>query len=156
MTEPIKPEPVCRQPATEGVCTVRVRYCECDPMGVAHHASCVPWLEHARTELLRDSAMTYAALEREGVFLVVTRLEVRYRRPLRYDDVVEIATRVVGGSRVKIKYEYALRVLEAGDGNAQRLVDAAQVCVAASSELACVDASGRVRPLPDWLVPPGG
>lgn len=142
-------------PRREGATTVRVRYCECDPMGVAHHASFIPWLEHARTELLRDTGVTYAALEREGVFLVVTKLEVRYRRPARYDDVLEIATCVEGGSRVKIRHTYEVRVLEPGDADASRLVEPARTCVVASSELACVDGAGRIRELPGWLVPEG-
>ncbi|MFO0084137.1 MAG: acyl-CoA thioesterase, partial [Phycisphaerales bacterium] len=50
---------------------VRVRYCECDPMNVAHHAAFIPWLELARTELLRTSGVSYAHLEAAGVFLVV-------------------------------------------------------------------------------------
>src|SRR5436190_12187766 len=85
---------------TSNVSRLRVRYCECDPMGVAHHAAYVPWLEIGRTEILRDTGVTYADLEKHGVFLVVVKLEVRYRRPVRYDDLVEVRTRVTGGSRV--------------------------------------------------------
>jgi len=139
-----------------GSIEVRVRYCECDPMGVAHHASYAPWMEMARTELLRSAGVTYAQLEHEGVFLVVTKLEVRYRRPIRYDDRVEIACRVVGGSRVKIRHEYELKLIEAGDGRRERLEDRGGQCAVASTELACVSADGRVRELPGWLAPKGG
>ncbi|MDX2146778.1 MAG: acyl-CoA thioesterase [Planctomycetota bacterium] len=91
-----------------GACRVRVRYCECDPMGVAHHAAYIPWLEIARTEVLRESGVSYAQLEAAGVLLVVVKLEVRYRAPIRYDDMIEIRTRVAGTSRVKIEHEYEL------------------------------------------------
>lgn len=137
-------------PRTEGSSTVRVRYCECDPMGVVHHASYVPWFEEARTELLRDCGVSYAQLEREGVFLVVTKLDVRYRRPARYDDVLAITTRVEGGSRVKIRHVYEVRVESPGDGDTARVGDAP--IVVASTEIACVDAAGKVRELPAWLV----
>lgn len=141
-----------------GVTQVRVRYCECDPMGVAHHASYVPWLEMARTEILRDAGVTYAQLEQAGVFLVVTRLELRYRRPIRYDDLLEIRTRVVGGSRIKIRHEYELSVVERG-GQAPNPHDPGipldGICGTGSSELACVDRSGRPQALPEWLVPAG-
>lgn len=125
---------------------VRVRYCECDPMGVAHHAAYIPWLEIGRTEILRDTGVTYADLEKHGVFLVVVKLEVRYRRPIRYDDLVEIRTRVVGGSRVKIEHEYDVVVVERA-GTAL-----GDVVAAASTTLACVGGEGRVRELPEWLV----
>ena len=59
----------------------------------------MPWMEMGRTELLRDVGMSYAALEAEGVFLVVTKVEVKYRRPLKYDDLVEIRTKVDKASR---------------------------------------------------------
>lgn len=155
------PEPmITRAPSIpvpdRGTCQVRVRYCECDPMGVAHHAAYVPWLEIARTEILRDAGVTYAELETAGVFLVVTRLELRYRRPIRYDDVLEIRTRVVGGSRIKIRHEYEVAVIERA-GRSPEPTDPSippdGVCCVGTSELACVDRNGRPWPLPEWLVP---
>ncbi|MFG0305697.1 MAG: acyl-CoA thioesterase [Phycisphaerales bacterium JB040] len=140
-----------------GVITVRVRYAECDPMGVAHHASYAPWLEMGRTELLRETGRSYARLEAEGVFLVVTRLDIRYRRPIRYDDVLEVRTSVGSTSRVKIRHAYELALVERG-GRAPDPDDPATprdgVCSVAESELACVGRDGRVRPLPDWLLLP--
>lgn len=115
-------------------------------MGVVHHASYVPWLEIGRTEILRDTGITYADMERQGFFLVVVKLDVRYRRPVRYDDLIEIRTRVVGGSRVKIDHEYDVVVVERGG---QRLEEQAAV---AFTTLACVDAQGKIRELPPWLV----
>lgn len=135
---------------TSGVVPIRVRYCECDSMGVAHHAAYIPWLEIGRTELLRDSGVSYAQLEEAGVFLVVAKLECRYRRPVYYDDLVQVRTTVVGGSRVKIEHQYEITILESGPSKAG---DRSGVVFAATSTLACVDREGRIRPLPDWLTP---
>ena len=55
---------------------VRVRYAECDPMGVLHHAIHPVYLEMGRTELLRQSGFTYRALEERGIYLVITKLEL--------------------------------------------------------------------------------
>lgn len=129
----------------EGVIRVRVRYCECDPMNVAHHAAYVPWLEMGRIELLRDAGVSYAAMERAGVYLVVASLGVRYRRPIVYDDVVEIRTRVSGGGKVRIEHAYDLAVVER-DGRACEVSAAS-----AESVIACVGAAGRPRALPAWL-----
>lgn len=126
---------------------LRVRYCECDPMGYVHHASYLPWLEMGRTEILRDAGKTYRGLEEEGVFLVIVKLECRFKRPGRYDDLIEVRTRVVGGGRVKIEHEYeVVRVPEGGAGGAE------EVLMTASSTLGCVDGAGKVRELPGWLV----
>lgn len=138
-----------RAAADTGRTRLRVRYCECDPMNVAHHAAYVPWLEAARTELLRDAGHSYAAMEAAGVFLVVTRLDLRYRRPIRYDDVIEVRTTVTGGGRVRIDHAYEVFVVERA-GTAHPAGEPA--CVATST-LACVNREGKVSPLPGWLVP---
>lgn len=124
---------------------LRVRYCECDPMGVVHHASYVPWLEIGRTEILRDCGVTYADLERSGVFLVIVKLEVRYRRPVLYDDVVQVRTTVTGGSRVKIEHDYELVITERAS---KPYTETAAV---ATTTLACVDHNGKIQALPSWL-----
>ncbi len=143
-------------PVAEGSIQIRVRYCECDPMGVAHHASYAPWLEMGRTELLRDIGVTYAQLEASGVFLVITKLELWYRRPVRYDDVIEVRTRVVGGSKVKIRHEYEIVLVGRGGGMPRTeddpSVPADGVCCVASTELVCVTREGKVRALPRELL----
>lgn len=164
------PAPARPVPAA-GTIRTRVRYCECDPMGVVHHAAYIPWLEMGRTELLRDAGVSYADLEAAGVFLVIVKLECSYKRPCYYDDLVEVRTRVVGGSRVKIRHEYETVRADGGDVSAQtpgtgERTDGAgslvqrripgELLMTASSLLACVDRSGRPAVMPDWLVPGGG
>lgn len=155
---------------TTGTTRVRVRYCECDPMGVAHHAAYWPWLEMARTELLRDAGVSYAELEACGVYLVIVKIEGSYKVPAYYDDLLEIRTRVVGGSRIKLRHEYdvvrvehASRTVEGGLGTGGgsggggivpvRLPRVGDLVMTASSLLACVDKTGRPTAMPDWLTP---
>ncbi len=118
-------------------------------MGVAHHAAYVPWMEIARTELLRAAGVSYAQLEHEGVFLVIVKLDVTYRRPIYYDDMVELTATWNGGSRVKIEHAYEFRIAER-DASAGP-VDPAQVVAVAKTTLGCVDKAGKIRALPDWL-----
>ncbi len=160
------PAPARPIPAA-GTLRVRVRYCECDPMGVVHHAAYIPWLEMGRTELLRDAGVSYAELEAAGVFLVIVKLECSYKRPCYYDDLVEVRTKVVGGSRVKIRHGY--EVVRADEtlpspgvgGRAESAGSLVQrrtpgeLLVTASSLLACVDRTGRPAVMPEWLAPSG-
>lgn len=140
---------------TEGRVTLRARFNECDPLGVVHHAASIPWLEIGRSELLRDGGFTHKKLESEGVHFVITRLDVTYRRPMRYDDLVEVRTRVASTTRVKIRHAYEIAVLER-DGKAPDGTDPAipadGVCLVAQTELAVIDKTGRPIPLPSWLV----
>jgi acyl-CoA thioester hydrolase len=142
-------------PPSAGTTSIRVRYVECDPMGVAHHSSYLPWMEMGRTELLREVGESYAALEQAGVFLVVTKLEVKYRRPIRYDDVIEIRTRVAGSTKVKLMHSYELVLVEragvAPNPAEDPSVPTDGVCAIATTEIACVGSDGRPRAMPEWL-----
>ncbi len=150
--EPKSPAAPRRAVPASGSITLRVRYGECDSMGVAHHAAYAPWLEMGRTEMLRAAGVTYAQMERDGVFLVVAKLEIRYRRPVYYDDVVEVRSRVTGGGKVKIEHEYEIALVESGAGAAQART-IGEVLTSANTVLVCVTADGAVRALPQWLMP---
>lgn len=150
-------------PEIVGSFRLRVRYCECDPMGVAHHASFIPWLEMGRTELLRSGGVSYADLEAAGTFLVVTKLDVRYRRPVKYDDIIEVRTHIEHVSKVKIRHRYEVALAERNGKPYADLDPAADpsipapdgtgtgVCVVGTTELACVGADGRPKQLPEWM-----
>jgi len=131
---------------SEGRLQLRVRYCECDPMGFVHHASYFPWLEMGRTELLRTAGASYKAMEEAGFLLVIVKAEARFKRPGRYDDLVEVRTRVVGGGHVKIQHEYDVVAIER-DANPCN-----ETLVTAATTLACIGRDGQVRELPEWLV----
>jgi acyl-CoA thioester hydrolase len=141
MSELAPNQPIARA----GELRLRVRYTECDPMGFAHHSAYVAWLEMGRTELLRGSGVTYADMERAGVFLVVTKLTLAYKAPTRYDDQLVVVTNVTGGKRARIDHEYEVWI-DAGDGRGK-----STLCATASSTLACINREGRPTPLPDWL-----
>ncbi len=118
---------------------VRVRYAECDPMGVAHHTAFPVWFEMGRTELLRDgSGLRYRDLEEQGIFFAVVRLDVQYKRPARYDDVLVLETTITGTGRAKIEHAYKLEC----DG---------ELLATAKTTLACLGRDGRPRPLPQSL-----
>jgi acyl-CoA thioester hydrolase len=71
---------------------LRVRYAETDQMGVAYHGNYFAWFEVGRVELLRSLGLTYAALEEQGCILPVVEVQCQYRRPARYDDLLEVST----------------------------------------------------------------
>lgn len=83
----------------------RVRYRECDPMGVVYHAHVVDWFEAARTEALREAGLPYRELEESGIIMPVVGLEVAYRSSVYYDDLVEVEARFPRlGARLPIDY----------------------------------------------------
>jgi acyl-CoA thioester hydrolase len=118
-----------------GVTQFRVRYPECDPMGVAHHAAYPVWFEIGRTELLRERGGNYRDLEAQGVFFAVARLSAHYRRPARYDDELTLRTTVTAAGRASIDHAY-------------ELYRGHELLATASTTIVCLDRDGRPRALP--------
>ncbi len=85
----------------------RVRYRECDPMGVVYHTHYLDYFEAARTEALREFGLAYRDLEEEGIIMPVTNVEVNYHRPAHYDELLDIHTFFpeTPTTRVPIEYE---------------------------------------------------
>lgn len=87
----------------------RVRYRECDPMGVVYHAHYIDYFEAARTEALRDMGIVYKKLEDEGVQMPTIDLAVKYRQPARYDDLLAIKVILKDKPGVRIRIDYEVR-----------------------------------------------
>ena len=103
-----------------------------------HHANYLVYFEQGRTELLRSQGYSYRDLEDGGFLLVLTRVQVRYKRPALYDDLLTLRTTVVRTTLVKIEHRYELL----RDG---------LVLAEGETTLGCVDRAGRVQPLPEFL-----
>jgi acyl-CoA thioester hydrolase len=90
----------------EHTVTVRVRYGETDQMGVVYHPNYLLYFETGRTELMRAAGVTYAEMEKSGVFLVVTETSCRYRAAARYDQELRVVTRVDEVRKATIRFSY--------------------------------------------------
>lgn len=85
----------------------RVRFRECDPMGVAYHTHCIDWFEEARTEALRSLGASYRELQESGIDMPVVDLAVSYRRPIRYDDLARIrVTWSLNRTHTRVRFDY--------------------------------------------------
>lgn len=121
-----------------GEITIRVRYAETDRMGLLHHANYLVYFEQGRTELLRAQGLSYRDIEDQGFLLVLTKVQVRYRSPARYDDLLTLRSTVMRTTSVKIEHRYELL----RDG---------MLLAEGETTLGCVDREGRVQMLPAIL-----
>jgi acyl-CoA thioester hydrolase len=87
---------------------LRVRFCETDLMGIVHHANYLAYLEAGRVDWLRKRGVTYADWAARGRHLPVVDCTLRYRAPARFDDVLEIETRLADLRAVSLRYDYAV------------------------------------------------
>lgn len=65
---------------------MEVRDYECDIEGIVNNAVYMNYLEHARHSLIKAKGFSFAELTRNGILLVVIRIEADYLYPLRSDD----------------------------------------------------------------------
>lgn len=79
-----------------------VRDYECDLQGVVNNANYQHYLEHARHEFLISRGISFAQLHDEGIDLIVTKVEIDYKYPLRSHDrfVVKTSIRREGNVRL--------------------------------------------------------
>ena len=85
---------------------IRVRYAETDQMGYCYYGNYASYFEVARVEALRDRGVRYKEMEAYGVLLPVKKFEITYHQPAKYDDLLEIRTRIVQLEGVRIAFEY--------------------------------------------------
>jgi acyl-CoA thioester hydrolase len=107
-------------------------------MGIIHHGAYAPYLEEARAALLRHVGHPYEDVRLEGVEFSVLELYVRYRLPLRFDEVVDVSVTVGRLTRTTFEVGYLLQV-----GGETRST--------AVTVHGAVDRSGRPARMPGWL-----
>ena len=92
---------------------LRVRYAETDRMGIVYHSHYIVWFEIGRTDYCRAAGMPYRAMEESGLFILVTGLECRYRRPARYDDALRVRSRLTELASRGLSFGY--EIVDTGD-----------------------------------------
>lgn len=125
--------------------TIVPRYAETDKAGVVHHSVYPVWFEMGRTELLRANGVAYRDLEKTGVFFVVARLQVKYRRPAQYDEKLELETTYSRVTASKVEHTYKLT----------RCCDGI-IVAEAGTVLACVNNEGKLQRIPEFMYPDSG
>jgi len=81
------------------VLTRRVYYHDTDCGGIVYYANYLKYLEEARTEYFYSQNVDLKKLFEEGIWFVVAHIDIDYRKPARYQDMLSIKTRIG-----KVKY----------------------------------------------------
>lgn len=118
---------------------LRVRYDECDPMGLVHHSNYLRYFEIGRTEMLRAAGGRYRDMEDAGQLVVVAKIQCNYKSPARYDDVIEVQTTIAKVTAAKIIHHYTITRQD-------------QTLVTAVVTLAVIDRDGKLQRVPESLI----
>ena len=118
---------------------IRVYWEDTDASGVVYHANYLRWFERARTEWLRARGHDQEQLRTgQGVAFTVADLSIRYLRPARLDDALDVEVVVAETRKASLKFRQVLR--RSGGG---------EILAEAEVRVGCVDAATfRPRALP--------
>lgn len=72
----------------------RVLYADIDMMGVVYYGNYARLFELGRTTMIREMGLPYIELEKEGVAMPVYSVESKFRKVLKYDELITIETTV--------------------------------------------------------------
>ena len=84
---------------------VRVRYSETDQMGVVYHGNYIPYFEIGRVEWLRNKGVSYKIMEESGVALPIVSMNINYKKPARYDELLTVTTTFISQTSVKVEFD---------------------------------------------------
>ncbi len=121
--------------------TLRVRYGETDKMGIVYYGNYATYLEQGRTEWLRDMGFSYKWMEDNGIHLPVVELNIKYKAPARYDDVLTITTSLKKIPTYRIDFIYKIHNQEG------------QLLITGETSLVFVNSiTNKLQKAPDYLV----
>ena len=117
---------------------VRVFYEDTDFSGYVYHANYLKYCERARSDYLRVIGVDQNAMFSEGQAFVVRRMDCEFLRPAKFEDVLDVETRLVemGGARFEL---------------AQLVRRGAEEIFSARVTVAIIDSKGRPKRIPGEL-----
>jgi acyl-CoA thioester hydrolase len=119
--------------------TLRVRYAECDLQGIAFNAHYLNYFDTSLTELWRAAYGSYQAMLDRGVDIVLAEAQLRFRKPARFDDELELAVVVTHLGQTSIRTRHLARCR-------------AELVAEAELRHVLVDRETVAKtPIPDWL-----
>lgn len=116
---------------------VRVRFSETDLAGWVYHGNYFVYFEVGRSRMYHELGHGYNEMRKEGIFLPVVEAHCEYEYPARYDDVLEVCTKITEVGEKSLRTEYEIY-------NKEGILLVKGYCVQV-----CVDAERKARPFPE-------
>ncbi|RLD66326.1 MAG: acyl-CoA thioesterase [Bacteroidetes bacterium] len=82
----------------------RILYADTDMMGVVYYGNYGRLYEIGRTEMIRGMGMPYIELEKSGIVMPIFSVEAKYRKVIRYDELITIETTVKEVPAVRMEF----------------------------------------------------
>ncbi len=129
MTSPARPP---APPLAGHAVEIPVRFAECDAYRVVWHGHYALYLEQARESLTARFGFTASKALDLGYRVPITRMEIRYLRPVVADTVVRVTARLRPPQATRLVLDYEIRD---ASGTLLAAAETEQVVVSAAGEL---------------------
>ncbi|MDD2703680.1 MAG: thioesterase family protein [Candidatus Omnitrophica bacterium] len=113
----------------------KIYYHDTDCGGVVYYANYLKFLEEGRTEFCADRGISLKELADKGAVFPVVHVEVNYKSPARYQDIIRIHTKVAKVGNSSVHYD-------------QKITRDGVLLVEAKTVWACVGNDFKIRPVP--------
>ncbi|MDP8252919.1 MAG: thioesterase family protein [Candidatus Kaelpia aquatica] len=114
----------------------RIYYHDTDCGGVVYYANYLKHLEEARTEFCIDRNIALRELQDDGIYFVVAKVEIDYKSPAKYGDIVNISAKVEYAKRSSLYFYQEIRKED-------------NLLIKANTLWVCVDKSFKPRTIPE-------
>ena len=91
---------------------IKVRYCETDQMGLVHHGSYINYFEEARISWISNLGFSYSEMEKSGIILPVSKLNVSYLRPAYFDDELVVNVELAELPTSRLIFNYTIKNID--------------------------------------------
>ena len=120
---------------------VRVYYEDTDSGGVVYYSNYLKFMERARTELLRSIGYEQNQLQQElGILFAVHSANIRYKKPARFNDELNVITSISSLGKVSICFKQAV-YLKSIDKVGETIVSTSGLLSTAEIKIACLNAT---------------
>jgi acyl-CoA thioester hydrolase len=117
---------------------IRVIFGDTDQMGVVYYANYLRFFESARADYWRSLGRTYKDLEDAQVAMPVIEAHCNYKKPARYEDLLEVDIRVGELRTASMRFDY---VVHRG----------ADILAEGYTRHAIIGPNGRPRAIPQFM-----
>ena len=87
---------------------VRVRFTECDPLGIVWHGNYIQYFEDGREAFGRHHGIAYLDQKKYNFSTPIVKSSCEHKLPLRYGDVAQIKTTYVDSAAAKMVFKYEI------------------------------------------------
>lgn len=93
----------------------KANYYETDMMGIVHHSNHIRYFEEARIFFMRNIGCDVREMERYGIIIPNVDAYAKYRKPIRFEDEVEIEVRLTKFTGAVMEFQYTARFTGSGE-----------------------------------------